>query len=169
MASVDHSGGRRRLMSLALAVWLVMPGPGFADLLPAPIAGAMRKNKLPETTASLFVLKLGESAPRLALNASEPRLPASVIKLLTTAAALDTLGPTFTFKTEAYANGTLTEGRLIGDLVLKGYGNPELSQQDLWGLFDALRRRGIETVSGDIVIDPSWFDPPEQERGDQAK
>ncbi len=166
MASVDHCSGHRRLMSLALAVWLVLPGPGFADPLPAPIAGAMRKNKLPETNASLFVLKLGESAPRLALNAGEPRLPASVIKLLTTAAALDTLGPTFTFKTEAYATGTLSEGRLVGDLVLKGYGNPELSQQDLWGLFDALRRRGIETVTGDIVIDPSWFDPPEQQRGD---
>jgi D-alanyl-D-alanine carboxypeptidase/D-alanyl-D-alanine-endopeptidase (penicillin-binding protein 4) len=149
-----------------LAAVLGLPGPSWAGPLPAPIAGEMRENKLPEADASLYVLKVGESAPRLALNPTTPRLPASVIKLLTTAAALDTLGPTFTFNTEAYATGTLTKGRLSGDLVIKGYGNPELSTKDLWGLLEALRRRGVETVSGDIVLDSNYFGPPEEGRGD---
>ncbi len=155
----------RRLLAL-LVTALGLSGPAGAGPLPAPIVGEMRENKLSEADASLYVLKVGESTPRLALNATTPRLPASVIKLLTTAAALDTLGPTFTFRTEAYATGTLNKGRLSGDLVIKGYGNPELSTKDLWGLLDDLRRRGVETVAGDIVLDPSYFDPPEQERGD---
>ena len=157
----------RHLARLALAAAvLVLPLPGAADPLPAPIAGELRENKLPEVDASLYVLKLGERTPRLTLNASQPRLPASVIKLLTTAAALEVLGPTFSFSTEAYATGTLSKGRLSGDLVIKGYGDPELSIKDLWGLLDALRRRGVETVAGDIVLDPSYFTPPEEGRGD---
>jgi D-alanyl-D-alanine carboxypeptidase/D-alanyl-D-alanine-endopeptidase (penicillin-binding protein 4) len=155
----------RRVVSHGLVV-LLFVAPVGADPLPAAIAGAMRQNKLPEADASLYALKLGEHSPRLALNAAQPRLPASVIKLLTTAATLDTLGPTFTFNTEAYATGTLTKGRLSGDLVIKGYGDPELSIRDLWGLLDTLRRRGVETVAGDIVVDPSYFSPPEDGRGD---
>jgi serine-type D-Ala-D-Ala carboxypeptidase/endopeptidase (penicillin-binding protein 4) len=149
-----------------LAVAIALAGPSSAASLPAPIAGTMRENKLPEVDASLYVLKVGEAAPRLAVNPTTPRLPASVIKLVTTAAALDTLGPTFTFKTEAYATGTLSKGRLSGGLVIKGYGDPELSTRDLWGLLDVLRRRGIETVAGDIVLDSSYFSPPEEGRGD---
>ena len=170
MAWVDQPRARRPLRQLAaLALFLAFAIPAdsiWAESLPAPIAGEMRENKLPEADASLYVLKVGESAPRLALNPTTPRLPASVIKLLTTAAALDTLGPTFTFNTEAYATGTLTKGRLSGDLVIKGYGNPELSTKDLWGLLEALRRRGVETVSGDIVLDSNYFGPPEEGRGD---
>ena len=111
----SRRGQRPRRHSAALALLaavLGLPGPSWAGPLPAPIAGEMRENKLPEADASLYVLKVGESAPRLALNPTTPRLPASVIKLLTTAAALDTLGPTFTFNTEAYATGTLTKGCL---------------------------------------------------------
>lgn len=157
----------RRVAALAMfSVTVGLWGTSWAGSLPAPIAGKMRENKLPEADASLYVLKIGDSTPRLTLNATTPRLPASVIKLLTTAAALDTLGPTFTFNTEAYATGTLSKGRLAGDLVIKGYGNPELSTKDLWGLLDTLRRRGIDTVGGDIVLDSSYFDPPDEGRGD---
>jgi D-alanyl-D-alanine carboxypeptidase/D-alanyl-D-alanine-endopeptidase (penicillin-binding protein 4) len=167
---VAWADGRRApgaLAGLALILAaMTLAGPAGAGPLPAPIAGEMRENRLPEADASLYVLKLGEQAPRLSLNPTQPRLPASVIKLLTTAAALDTLGPTFTFNTEAYATGTLTKGRLSGDLVIKGYGDPELSIKDLWGLLDALRRRGVETVAGDIVLDPSYFSPTEEGRGD---
>jgi len=161
---------RRSLLPIrclvVLATALLATTAARGDPLPAPVIGEMRQNKLPEASTSLYVLKVGEKAPRLALNPTVPRLPASVIKLVTTAAALDTLGPTFTFRTEAYATGTLAEGRLTGDLVIKGYGNPELSLQDLWGLFDSLRRRGIETVGGDVVLDPSWLDSPATGRGD---
>jgi len=144
----------------------VLAGPSPAGPLPARVVAEMRTHKLPEADASLYVQKIGESTPRLTLNATTPRLPASVIKLLTTAAALDSLGPTFTFNTEASATGNLSKGRLSGDLVIKGYGDPELSRQDLWGLLDALRRRGVETVAGDIVLDSSYFSPPEEGRGD---
>ena len=157
----------RSLLGLGLGLSaLTLVAAAAAEPLPAGIVGAMRENKLPEADASLYALKLGEQTPRLTLNAAQPRLPASVIKLLTTAAALDVLGPTFTFTTEAYVTGTLTKGRLSGDLVIKGYGNPELSIKDLWGLLDALRRRGVDTVAGDIVLDPGYFSPLPDGRGD---
>lgn len=58
--------------------------------------------------------------------------PASVIKLVTTFAGLELLGPVFTWKTEVYANGVLKEGRLQGDLIIKGYGDPRLDLESFW-------------------------------------
>src|SRR5262249_25503318 len=68
------------------------------------------------------------------------------------------LGPNYRFRTEV-----LGEGRQLGDvwhgrLVLKGYGDPTLSEQDLRHLANRIKARGIRRVTGHVVGDASWFD-----------
>ena len=107
-------------------------------------------------------------------NANDYFLPASNMKLLTTALALDTLGPDFRFRTTIETNGTLgADGKLTGDLILVGRGDPNLSnrkfpfetkeefdgppERALGELADAISARGVREITGDIVGDDSYF------------
>jgi D-alanyl-D-alanine carboxypeptidase/D-alanyl-D-alanine-endopeptidase (penicillin-binding protein 4) len=107
-------------------------------------------------------------------NANDYFLPASNMKLLTTALALDTLGPEYRFRTTVETNGTLApDGKLSGDLILVGRGDPNLSnrkfpyetkeefegppEKALAELADAIASRGVKGISGDVVGDDSYF------------
>ncbi|WP_241236204.1 D-alanyl-D-alanine carboxypeptidase/D-alanyl-D-alanine endopeptidase [Brevibacillus marinus] len=86
-------------------------------------------------------------------------VPASILKLFVTVAALERLGPDYRFKTEVYAAGPLTPGGVLaGDLVLKGYGDPSFSPEDLTALVEKLRDAGVKRISGGIKVDESYFD-----------
>jgi D-alanyl-D-alanine carboxypeptidase/D-alanyl-D-alanine-endopeptidase (penicillin-binding protein 4) len=87
--------------------------------------------------------------------------PASTMKLVTTYAALELLGPTYTWKTEAYAAGSLDSGVLNGDLILKGYGDPKFTLENFWLLLRRLRALGLREIHGDLVLDRSYFEPAE--------
>ena len=77
--------------------------------------------------------------------------PASVMKLLTGAAALEKLGTDYTFKTELYTDGSIKDGVLHGDLYLRGQGDPTLTKSDLDHFAVELKGKGIHTVNGNIV------------------
>ena len=85
-------------------------------------------------------------------------VPASVAKLFTTYTALKRLRPTSTFKTQVYVNGNIKDGLLVGDLYLKGGGDPSLVSERLWMLVNDLVRSGIKTINGNITADSSFFD-----------
>jgi serine-type D-Ala-D-Ala carboxypeptidase/endopeptidase (penicillin-binding protein 4) len=91
-------------------------------------------------------------------NADQLLVPASVNKVLTSYAALKKLKPNGTFKTTVFITGVLKEGRLAGDLYLKGGGDPSLVSERMWMLVNELRRSGIKSVTGNIVVDPTYFD-----------
>ena len=80
------------------------------------------------------------------------------MKLLTTFASLETLGPAYRWKTEAYLNGKLENGVLEGDLVFKGYGDPKLTVEQFWMWLRELRQRGLREIRGDVVLDHSFFE-----------
>lgn len=86
---------------------------------------------------------------------TEPRVPASVTKLVTAAAALDLLGPRYTFRTRVASNGTVEDGILNGDLFVIGDGDPFLVSERLWLLANQLRFAGIRTITGRLVFDDS--------------
>lgn len=86
-------------------------------------------------------------------------VPASNLKLFVTLAALEQLGPDYRFRTEMYATGNLTpSGVLQGDLVIKGYGDPSFSPDDLAALVEKLREVGVKRITGGILVDESYFD-----------
>lgn len=134
--------------------------------VPAPVARQLRAHDIDIADVSLYVHRTGAPAPLIEVNADVPRNPASTIKLLTTRAGLGILGPAYTWKTEAWATGDLRDGRLAGDLIIKGHGDPDLTPEDLWRLLRGVRERGILRVGGDIVLDQSHFTAVAGARGD---
>jgi D-alanyl-D-alanine carboxypeptidase/D-alanyl-D-alanine-endopeptidase (penicillin-binding protein 4) len=147
-----------RLRSLLLATALVAPCLAAREL-PKPVADALRAASVPQSSVAVVVQDLGAARPALSVNAGAAMNPASVMKLVTTFAALELLGPAYRWKTEAYVAGTLRDGVLEGDLLLKGYGDPKLDYESFWMLLRALRGKGLREIRGDLVLDRSFFAP----------
>ena len=126
--------------------------------LPPAVVKAWKETKLPDSALSLVVQEVG--GPRLvALNAKEPRNPASVMKLVTTWAALSELGPNYVWRTEFMTEPGArpdAKGALSGPLYLRAGGDPQFLMQDLWVLLRELRLRGVKQIN-DLVIDRSIF------------
>ncbi|HSE02435.1 MAG TPA: D-alanyl-D-alanine carboxypeptidase/D-alanyl-D-alanine-endopeptidase [Burkholderiales bacterium] len=127
------------------------------DLLPVSVARALAQADIPEHATSFYVHEIGAERPLLAAGAARPMNPASSIKLVTTYAALELLGPAFQWVTEAYAAGTLSDGVLEGDLVLKGRGDPKLTLENFWLLLRGLRSRGLREIRGNLLLDRTYF------------
>lgn len=119
--------------------------------LPRPTLQALRAAGVPAAAVSAWVQELGAPRPVLAVRAEAARHPASVMKLVTTYAALELLGPAYQWKTEAYLDGD--------DLVLRGQGDPKLNYESFWMLLRNLRGRGLRELRGDVVLDRSYFAP----------
>ena len=147
--------------------WLwPVPGMGAeSDRLPEPVAAALKRNGFPTRGLSLYVHEIGQAEPVLSVAANMPRQPASTMKLLTTLVALEELSPAWRWKTEAYATQPVRDGRLAGDLYIKGYGDPYLVIEHFWRFLRALRATGLQTIEGDLVLDQSHF---ARETGDAA-
>jgi D-alanyl-D-alanine carboxypeptidase/D-alanyl-D-alanine-endopeptidase (penicillin-binding protein 4) len=154
-----------RLRVLLLAAALIAPSLAAREL-PDPVADALRAASVPQSSVAVVVQDLGAARAALSHNAATAMNPASVIKLVTTFAALELLGPAYRWKTEVYAAGTLREGVLEGDLALKGYGDPRLDYENFWMLLRALRGKGLREIRGDLVLDRSFFAPG---NGDPAR
>jgi D-alanyl-D-alanine carboxypeptidase/D-alanyl-D-alanine-endopeptidase (penicillin-binding protein 4) len=104
-----------------------------------------------------MVQEAGAATPLLSSHAGTPMNPASVMKLVTTFAGLELLGPTFQWKTEVYRE---TQGNRI---FIRGYGDPKLNLESFWMMLRALRARGVHEIGGDIVLDRSYFGPVDEE------
>jgi D-alanyl-D-alanine carboxypeptidase/D-alanyl-D-alanine-endopeptidase (penicillin-binding protein 4) len=107
------------------------------------------------------VQEAGSGTTRVSHNATQPMNPASVAKLLTTYAALDELGPAYTWKTPVWLAGTIKSGVLEGHLHLQGRGDPKLTLERVWLALQRIRAMGVNEIRGDIVIDQSAFAVPE--------
>ncbi len=98
-------------------------------------------------------------------NLDTPRSPASTIKVVTTFASLDLLGPAYVWHTRAAIRGEIHNGVLDGDLVLQGGGDPYMTLERWWRFARTLRDNGLKTIRGDIVIDNTAFSLPAEDPG----
>ena len=126
--------------------------------LPPPVAQALAASKIPAGGVAAVVQEVGAPRAVLSVNPELSMNPASVMKLVTTYAALELLGPAYRWKTEVYTVGALRDGVLEGDLVLKGYGDPKLDLEAFWVLLRALRGKGLREIRGNLVLDRSHFE-----------
>ena len=124
--------------------------------LPAPFGKSISLSGIPPAAVALDIRSLDGQVlashnRQLAFN------PASVMKLVTTAAALDLLGPDYRWMTRVYAQGALVGDVLNGDLIIQGGGDPRLAHEDLARLLRRLRGLGVREIHGDLVLDRSLF------------
>ena len=143
-----------------LLVFLATFGPAaMAQTLPPEVDAALARAKVPRDAVTILVTEVQPRAvPRLSHRANVPVNPASVMKLVTTYAALDLLGPAFTWTTPVYVEGAVRDGTLFGNLYIKGQGDPKLVSERLWLLLRRLQGLGVKTIAGDIVLDRSAFE-----------
>jgi len=149
---------RRRLFACLLLVFCATPLlASDRTYLPPEVERVLTERRIPGTSLSVLVREVGREEPLVSYNSEVPRNPASTMKVLTTYAALELLGPAYTWRTRAYAAGPVRDLALEGNLILEGGGDPFMTADRWWGFVNGLRQVGIERVTGDVVIDNSYF------------
>ncbi len=143
--------------ALLAAVTLVVPARAD-DLLPVGVQAVLAHRGIPSAAVSIDVREVGSGREVLTWQADVARVPASIMKLLPSLVALETLGPAYTWTTRAYLLGELADGTLDGDLLLEGRGDPYLVTERVWQLQRELRAAGLRHIDGDLLLDGSWFD-----------
>ncbi len=165
--AVDVDMDRRRALRIGMAAGVATsmatftPATSAQSRLPVEVELLLRKAKIPGDAFAAVVQDVGSGRSRLAANPNRPMNPASLEKLLTTQAALELLGPAFTWRTPVWVDGRIDADVLHGRVVVKGSGDPKLVPERLWLLLQRLRQHGVRHIRGDIVIDQSAFDIPE--------
>ena len=143
--------------------------------LPPEVAAAMDRVRVPREALAAVVVELAPAlgaaaataapTPRLAWQPQAAVNPASLMKLLTTYAALDVLGPAWMWSTPVWLQGALpgnASGVFDGNLVIKGSGDPKLVMERVWLLLRRVQQLGVREIRGDIVLDRTAFEVPDQ-------
>jgi D-alanyl-D-alanine carboxypeptidase/D-alanyl-D-alanine-endopeptidase (penicillin-binding protein 4) len=137
---------------------------GDIGQLPTDVQATLQRAKVPIENFHVMVVDTHTgSTPRLSHQAQVRVNPASLMKLATTTAALDTLGPAFVWRTPVYVEGSVRDGTLQGNVYIKGSGDPRLVVERLWLLMRRIQGLGIQKIQGDIVLDRSAFDISERD------
>ena len=165
--------GRAICLAVSLAS-VVLGSAAGAQTLPPEVDALLARARVPREALAAIVVdaapalgsKASPAAPLLSWQASSSMNPASVMKLVTTYAGLELLGPAYTWATPVYVEGTIAGGVLQGNLIIQGKGDPKLVQERLWLLLRRVQGLGIKTITGDILLDRSAFAPSTQNPGD---
>ena len=125
--------------------------------LPPPVVQALARAGIPETSVGVYVHEIGTAEPVVAHRAEQPLNPASVMKLVTTYAGLELLGPAHQWSTDIYSEGVMLQDVLVGNLIIKGSGDPKFAIEHFWLLLRALRAKGVREIRGDVLLDRTRF------------
>ena len=150
---------------LALYITCATAAAAGASSLPPSVRTTLDAVGLPPDALALAVLPVDGRFPRWLVQAERPMQPGSTMKLVTTAVALDLLGPNHRGSTELLGTADVRDGALQGDLILRGGADPELGLPQLWALLGELRRQGVREIAGDVLIDRTLFRPARADVG----
>ena len=134
--------------------------------LPPGVTASLERNQIPKDAVSVSVMEIEPGRPGkhlgkniLGWRASEAMNPASTMKLLTTLAGLDILGPQYRWRTNIYTDGVIRQGTLKGNIYLQGTGDPKLIPEELAKVMKALQGLGIQKIDGNLFFDRSAYAP----------
>ena len=146
-------------MRLGVAGGVLAAGGGaLAQSLPAPVEAALARAQIPREAVSIYAAPVEAQQPvRLAWQTRTAMNPASVMKLVTTYAALEQLGPAYVWRTPVYLDGVVDQGAFRGTVYIQGAGDPKLVSERLWLLLGRLQGMGVKVIVGDVVLDHSAF------------
>lgn len=146
------------LAVLLLACACAASAQGTPDSGTAGLAEALDHPGLRGARVGVLVVRAADGAPVFARQADKPLIPASNLKVLTTLAALESLGPTHRFTTRFRSDAPPDADGAVARLVVEGGGDPALTSERWWRIAADLRRAGVRTVRGDLVVDDRAFD-----------
>ena len=150
-------------MRLALRLCLVLAALALAPCAAAPVdlppavQAALERAHVSSANSAIVVVPLDGGPLQLSRNEAVAMNPASTMKLLTTYVALATLGPNYRWRTQVLASRRPLDGRLDGDLIVRGSGDPTLVIERWWLLLGRLRALGLQDIRGDLVLDRSVY------------
>jgi D-alanyl-D-alanine carboxypeptidase/D-alanyl-D-alanine-endopeptidase (penicillin-binding protein 4) len=134
--------------------------------IPQAVATSLERNQIPKDSVSISVIEIDPARPGrhigkniLNWRSTEAMNPASTMKLLTTLAGLDILGPQYRWRTNIYTDGAIRQGTLKGNLYLQGTGDPKLIPEELAKLMKSLQALGIQKIDGNLFFDRSAYAP----------
>ncbi len=127
-------------------------------ILPDQVISVLNERKFNQSNISVVAYDITADKMILEHNPDVSRNPASVAKLLTTAIALDIFGPEHRFATELRSYGTPDNGKLHDHLIIKGYGDPNISSHSMTAMVNGLSALGISEITGNLLVDDTYFD-----------
>jgi D-alanyl-D-alanine carboxypeptidase len=165
-AAAQRCRPRRSLVPACALALMALLNIAPADAkLPREIGRAFLDAGIPLNHVSIVVQDTTRPRPLFDHDGDRARSPASVMKIVTTFAALELLGPDYRWKTEAYVGGPLDGGVLHGDLIVKGYGDPKITIEQWQSFIARLRANGLAAIDGDLALDRSRFALPPHDAG----
>lgn len=136
-----------------------LPSVNVSTVLPPSVMAGLERAHVPLSAVSVVIEKIGDRQPSVAVNAGQPMMPASTMKIVTTWTGLAMLGADYRWHTSAFTDGEVdTSGTLHGNLYIKGTGDPKLVPEELIDLAQKIRAAGIAHIDGALVLDKSEFD-----------
>jgi D-alanyl-D-alanine carboxypeptidase/D-alanyl-D-alanine-endopeptidase (penicillin-binding protein 4) len=141
-----------RILLLIYALWM---NAAFADT--DAINKILKRTELSKENYSLYIKNISKQNKIFSYNEQKAFNPASVMKLVTTYAGLQLLGPQYQWKTEVLYKGAIKNKHLYGDLIIKGYGDPTLTYADLSEVIEKVQQQGIQYIHGNVIFDESFF------------
>lgn len=153
------------LRNTLLALLLPLAAPAAADALPESVLAGLHAAQIPPEALGVVVRRLSNGATILDHQGERPMQPASTLKLVTSLAALEILGPAYRGSAELRAAGRVEQGVLHGELVLKGLGNVDFDWRALERMLRLAHMQGIREVRGDLVLDLGFFQPARADLG----
>ncbi|MCY1074599.1 D-alanyl-D-alanine carboxypeptidase/D-alanyl-D-alanine endopeptidase [Archangium lansingense] len=172
----------RTLLAVTIAIFVTLPRAGVAapddkkraerEALKASLMQVLQREPLNASRVAVHMMSLDDGSVVFSHNADELLNPASNVKLVTSAAALATLGPEYRYETEFLVEAE-SDGLKAKTLYVRGKGDPSITSERLFGMVNDLFHTGLREVQ-EIIVDDSWFDaertPPgfDQEDSDRA-
>ncbi|MSQ80261.1 MAG: D-alanyl-D-alanine carboxypeptidase/D-alanyl-D-alanine-endopeptidase [Candidatus Methylopumilus sp.] len=144
-------------MRFLFFIWVLSINVVFADTDIDAINKILNRSELSKENYSLYIKNISKGNKIFSYNEHKAFNPASVMKLITTYAGLQSLGPQYQWKTEVLYKGTIKNNHLYGDLIIKGYGDPTLTYADLSEIIEKVQQQGIKYIHGNIIYDESFF------------
>ncbi len=133
--------------------------------LPAMVSDALAKAGLPEDSVGLVIERVSDQRLLFSHQAERSFQTASTMKLLTTAVALERLGPVYRGRTELRSAAPINGEVLMGDVALRGLADADLNTAAFRGMLQTLRQQGVAEIAGDLLLDRTFFSPPRVDVG----
>ena len=161
MLKIRHYSFSKFLWFFSTAIiFTLAPKAALSAELPLPVTDALKTAGIPLKNVAIVVRSVDSGQEIISHNARQSMNPASVMKILTTYAALEIRGLAYTWETQALVDTAIVDGQLNGNLYLRGSGDPRLALEQFSLFLRQLRTRGIQQINGDLVLDRSAFSLP---------